>query len=126
MDHPVARFFAADELTGLALSLTGRSRVTGIVCWTSVYRRGEFIGVHRDATGDIHVLGVSRGPASGRERRPTAPRPGTPEQVTLGLAPGDGVVFDVQRVPHRTTPLVAARNHRRPRRVVMIGRYFMI
>jgi hypothetical protein len=118
--HLVYRLFERPEISTLAKRLSGLENIDQLSCWTSCYVAGEYINSHRDGAGSIQVLVCLQAPlasasggvliADGRE---------------IYLAPGDAVVFDATRVTHRTSALVVTEDDAEPRRVVLVGRYYL-
>lgn len=124
-EHPVGQFFTSPELQKLVLSCAEATEITACRWWTSVYGAGQFIEPHTDMAGDIQVLVCLTAPPTQPNGGHLILRPGSTGEVTLGLRPGDGILFSASTLTHRTTPLVASDEHPDPVRVVMVGRYFV-
>jgi predicted 2-oxoglutarate/Fe(II)-dependent dioxygenase YbiX len=123
-EHPISRFFAADQLTRLALALTGSQQLRRIQSWTLVYRVGEYIDPHTDAAGTIQVIVCLQAPAAHSNGGQLVLRPNTADEVRLGLGAGDALVFAASSVQHCTTPLTGSLTDPDPMRVVAVGRYY--
>jgi hypothetical protein len=119
-DHLAYQLFEVPALVTLVTGLTGMDRIDRISCWTSCYAVGEFINTHRDAAGTIHVLVCLQSP-------PSTDNGGVliVEGNDIWLLPGDAVAFEATKLEHSTTPLVASAKEPDPRRVVLVGRYFL-
>lgn len=118
--HPAYQFFEQPGLVELAQTLTGRKAMTGLTCWTSGYRSGEYINPHRDRAGTIQLLVCLQAPRS--------PQNGGTLIVDgneLFLSPGQAIAFDATSLEHYTTPLTPSEDEPDPQRVVLVGRYFL-
>jgi hypothetical protein len=119
-NHPAYQFFEQDILVGFIRTLTGLKRVNQLMAWTSIYRLGEYINPHTDSAGSTQLLVCLKAPRS--------PEQGGKLVVggqELFLTPGDAIAFEATSLEHCTTPLIATKDEPEPRRVVLVGRYFM-
>lgn len=118
--HPVYEFFERDQAVELATGLAGLRECRGLAVWASIYGVGEYINSHRDSSGSIQLLVCLQtppGPINGGELIVDGAR--------MFLRPGDATAFEATTLEHHTTPLMATVEEPSPRRVVLVGRYFL-
>jgi hypothetical protein len=119
-EHPAHQFFWQREITDLIRSMTQLGTIDQLACWTSVYGLGEYINPHCDRGGSIQLLVCLQSPASHRNGGEL-----TVGNQTFFLTAGDAVAFEATKLVHHTTPLVGSESDPNPRRVVLVGRYFL-
>jgi len=128
--------YSVRDSTSLASFLTG-SNVMSLISdilkrpfectsqlWGQIYRVGQYIPWHKDASGTIQLLlcleaappecgGEFLIKSQGRESK-------------LRLESGDVIVFSAAALPHATTPIAPSAEHPNAGRIVAVGRYFEV
>lgn len=119
-DNPAHRVFERPSITSLVRTLSGCNVIQRLDCWLATYRLGEYINLHRDASGSMQIVACMSAPHSTAnggylliEKTP----------VILGI--GDAVIFDATRLEHETTPLIATAGNKQPQRIVLVARYYL-
>ena len=119
-EHPAHQYFRRPKTVNLIHALTGSREVRQTVCWTSGYKVGEYINPHRDRAGSIQLLICLKAPHT--------PESGGALVINgqeMFLTPGDAVALEASALEHYTTPLLATNDEPDPRRIVLVGRYFL-
>jgi hypothetical protein len=124
-EHAIYRFFGASDLVKALLTLTQAEQVQHLVCWTSIYRVGQYINAHTDRGGTIQVLVCLQAPAEQAAGGTLVLQVKGDDEKRCFLTPGDAIVFEATSVSHYTTPLRGTETEPMPRRVVAVGRYYM-
>lgn len=114
-------FFASDRIIQLIKKLIDREDdPIDIVCWTSVYRRNEYINRHKDVAGDVQILVGLENLGTGNEGLLHLEKGSFKEKIFLG--PGDMIVFNASDVYHYTSPIREGQTE--VKRIITVGRYF--
>lgn len=118
--HLAYELFEREQAVGLVTTLTGLSERRGLSVWTSAYGAGEYINPHRDSSGSIQLLVCLQAPSD-----PVQGGELIVDGTRMFLRPGDAIAFEATTLEHHTTPLIATVDEPDPRRVVLVGRYFL-
>ena len=117
---PALEFFRRPELLGLAQRLASFKGLSGLHSWSASYGQGAFLGPHRDKSGTTQLLICLQSPEN--------PDNGGALVVNgepLFLQSGDAVLFEATSLEHYTTPLISTPDMPNPKRIILVGRYFL-
>lgn len=122
-EHPLFKFFMRQDVLTFARHLMQADNVADLLCWTSVYRVGQYINAHKDRSGDLQIIICLQAPAEENGGYLCADLSDGGRKLLL--TPGDAVIFKASAIQHYTTPLVATEQEASPKRVVAVGRYYL-
>jgi predicted 2-oxoglutarate/Fe(II)-dependent dioxygenase YbiX len=111
------------QLIGSALNRKDLIDLAKTTCWVSRYRKGEYIGPHRDCAGAIQLLVCLMGPNA--ESGGILVLKMKRGNRRFALKAGDGLLFRAVEIEHYTTELVPTKNCPDPVRIVFAARYFV-
>jgi hypothetical protein len=122
-EHPLFKLFMCQDVLTLVLQLMQADSVASLSCWTSVYGIGQYINAHKDRSGDLQIIVCLQ--ASFEENGGQLCVALSDGERKFYLTPGDAVIFKASALQHYTTPLVATEQEASPKRVVVVGRYYL-
>jgi alkylated DNA repair dioxygenase AlkB len=116
------RFFAPAFIAFIAgITDIEPARFNGLVAWVHVYRKGEYIGRHKDCEGACQlVIGVESDCARTTGLLHIAGQ----EEYIYRLEPGDLLLFEATSLAHWTTPLAPRLPGTTASRSVLVVRYY--
>lgn len=118
--------FLSDKIKDVLSSVVPGNYVENYTfhCWTSLYKRTEYINKHKDKDGDLQILiclknqalEVSEGLIGLCQNKETR---------SIQLKPGDMLVFPASKTEHFTTPIKSMTNETEKYvRIVLVARFF--
>ncbi|OCX51913.1 hypothetical protein BEL04_18090 [Mucilaginibacter sp. PPCGB 2223] len=122
-DSLLFKFFNSSKILSLSKKILQTDKeLKSMLCWTSIYRKDEFINPHMDRTGDIQLLLCLKNDGFG-EHGLFCFETGYKARAIF-LYPGDLIFFKAKEITHYTTPLIETDDKNAPLRIVAVSRQF--